>query len=133
LTVNKASPRGAQPARQPRRNFEPAFSIYVGNLPWDIDGTRLEQVFSEHGKVLSARVVYDRESGRSRGFGFVTMSDESEMNDAVAALDGQVLLKFFVKLSMVTYRIVMGYIHKENSLKLTAFEIASSVCCQRAG
>ncbi|QCE14877.1 28 kDa ribonucleoprotein, chloroplastic [Vigna unguiculata] len=91
LTVNKASPRGAQPERRPRRNFEPAFSVYVGNLPWDVDGTRLEQVFSEHGKVLSARVVYDRESGRSRGFGFVTMSDESEMNDAVAALDGQTL------------------------------------------
>lgn len=102
LTVNKAAPRGAQPERRPRRNFEPAFSVYVGNLPWDVDGTRLEQVFSEHGKVLSARVVYDRESGRSRGFGFVTMSDESEMNDAVSALDGQVLLKFFVKLSMVS-------------------------------
>lgn len=116
MTVNKASPRGAQPERRPRRNFEPAFSVYVGNLPWDVDGTRLEQVFSEHGKVLSARVVYDRESGRSRGFGFVTMSDESEMNDAVAALDGQVLLKFFVKLSMLSCI----------SLKRRAFEIASS-------
>ena len=103
LTVNKASPRGAQPERPPRRNFEPAASIYVGNLPWDIDSTRLEQVFSEHGKVVSARVVYDRDSGRSRGFGFVTMSTETEMNDAVAALDGQVLLKFLVKLSMVTF------------------------------
>ncbi|ESW09982.1 hypothetical protein PHAVU_009G171500 [Phaseolus vulgaris] len=91
LTVNKASPRGAQPERPPRRNFEPAASIYVGNLPWDIDSTRLEQVFSEHGKVVSARVVYDRDSGRSRGFGFVTMSTETEMNDAVAALDGQTL------------------------------------------
>ncbi|TKY73578.1 31 kDa ribonucleoprotein [Spatholobus suberectus] len=88
LTVNKASPRGTRPERPPR-TFEPALSVYVGNLPWDVDNTRLEQIFSEHGKVVNARVVYDRETGRSRGFGFVTMSDESAMNDAVAALDGQ--------------------------------------------
>ncbi|MED6217824.1 hypothetical protein PIB30_021118 [Stylosanthes scabra] len=90
LTVNKASPRGERPERPPRA-FEPAFRIYVGNLPWDVDNARLEQIFSEHGKVVNARVVYDRESGRSRGFGFVTMTDESEMNDAIAALDGQSL------------------------------------------
>lgn len=55
-----------------------------------MDNARLEQVFSEHGKVVSARVVVDRESGRSRGFGFVTMATETELNDAIAALDGQV-------------------------------------------
>ncbi|KAK7842065.1 rna-binding protein cp31b [Quercus suber] len=65
--------------------------IYVGNLPWDVDNGRLEQIFSEHGKVEQARVVFDRETGRSRGFGFVTMSSETEMNDAIAALDGQSL------------------------------------------
>lgn len=92
LTVNKAAPRGAQPERVPRapRTYEPAFRMYVGNLPWQVDNTRLEQVFSEHGKVVDARVVYDRESGRSRGFGFVTMASEAELNDAIAALDGQV-------------------------------------------
>lgn len=88
LTVNKAAPKGSRPERQPRV-FEPANRIYVGNLPWDVDDARLEQVFSEHGKVLSARVVYDRESARSRGFGFVTMSTDSELNDAIANLDGQ--------------------------------------------
>ncbi|KAF8117759.1 hypothetical protein N665_0008s0106 [Sinapis alba] len=88
LTVNKAAPRGSRPERQPRV-YEPAFRVYVGNLPWDVDNGRLEQVFSEHGKVVEARVVYDRETGRSRGFGFVTMSNETELNDAVAALDGQ--------------------------------------------
>ena len=94
MTVNKASPRGERAAERPPRApraFEPAFRIYVGNLPWDTDNERLEQVFSEHGKVVEARVVYDRETGRSRGFGFVTMSSEAEMEDAVAALDGQVL------------------------------------------
>lgn len=88
LTVNKAAPRGSRPERQPR-TFQPAFRIYVGNLPWDVDNARLEQVFSEHGKVVEARVLYDRDSGRSRGFGFVTMADETGMNDAIAALDGQ--------------------------------------------
>ncbi|KAL2459499.1 31 kDa ribonucleoprotein [Forsythia ovata] len=90
LTVNKAAPRGSRPERPPRV-FEPAYRIYVGNLPWSVDDGRLEQVFSEHGKVVNARVVYDRESGRSRGFGFVTMSSESEMNDSIANLDGQSL------------------------------------------
>ncbi|XP_010555517.1 PREDICTED: RNA-binding protein CP31B, chloroplastic [Tarenaya hassleriana] len=88
LTVNKAAPRGSRPERPPRE-YEPAFRIYVGNLPWDVDNARLEQVFSEHGKVMEARVVYDRETGRSRGFGFVKMSNETELNDAIAALDGQ--------------------------------------------
>ncbi|KAF8086220.1 hypothetical protein N665_0632s0039 [Sinapis alba] len=88
LTVNKAAPRGSRPERQPRV-YEPAFRVYVGNLPWDVDNGRLEQVFSEHGKVVEARVIFDRETGRSRGFGFVTMSSETELNDAVAALDGQ--------------------------------------------
>ncbi|EXB94448.1 31 kDa ribonucleoprotein [Morus notabilis] len=90
LTVNKASPRGTRPERTSRM-FEPSFRIYVGNLSWDVDNGRLEQVFSEHGKVLEARVVYDRETGRSRGFGFVTLSSESEVEDAIAALDGQSL------------------------------------------
>ncbi|RRT75151.1 hypothetical protein B296_00028566 [Ensete ventricosum] len=88
LTVNKAAPRGARVERP--REFEPSFRIYVGNLPWQVDDGRLEQVFSEHGKVLDARVVYDRETGRSRGFGFVKMASQAEMDDAIAALDGQV-------------------------------------------
>jgi nucleolin len=50
----------------------------------------LEQLFSEHGKVEDARVVIDRETGRSRGFGFVTMASEDDVNEAIAALDGQV-------------------------------------------
>lgn len=90
MTVNKAAPRGSTPERSPRA-FEPSFRVYVGNLAWQVDDARLEQVFSEHGKVVDARVVYDRESGRSRGFGFVTMSSQTEVDDAIAALDGQSL------------------------------------------
>ncbi|KAF9667949.1 hypothetical protein SADUNF_Sadunf15G0076200 [Salix dunnii] len=88
LTVNKAAPRGSRPDRPPRVS-EASYRIYVGNLPWGVDSDRLEEVFSEHGKVVSAQVVSDRDTGRSRGFGFVTMSTESELNDAIAALDGE--------------------------------------------
>lgn len=56
-----------------------------------MDDSRLVQLFSEHGKVVDARVVYDRETGRSRGFGFVTMATQDELDDAIAALDGQSL------------------------------------------
>lgn len=89
LKVNRAAPRGTRVERQPRQ-ARPQFSIYVGNLSWSVDEARLEQVFSEYGKVVSSRVMYDRESGRSRGFGFVAMETKEEMNDAIAALDGKV-------------------------------------------
>ncbi|XP_076903970.1 28 kDa ribonucleoprotein, chloroplastic-like [Bidens hawaiensis] len=91
LTVNKAAAKGTrlERAERPPQNFGPSYTMYVGNLPWDVDGERLEQIFREHGKVVNARIVYDRESGRSRGFGFVSMSSESEMNDAIENLDGQ--------------------------------------------
>ncbi|KAK4489006.1 hypothetical protein RD792_004798 [Penstemon davidsonii] len=90
LTVSKASPKGSR-TEQPPRVFEPTSKIYVSNLSWSVDDSRLEQVFSEYGKVVSARVISDRETGRSRGFGFVEMSSESEMNDAIANLDQQSL------------------------------------------
>ncbi|KAH9735148.1 RNA-binding protein CP29B [Citrus sinensis] len=52
--------------------------VYVGNLSWGVDDLALETLFREQGKVLEAKVVYDRESGRSRGFGFVTYSSAEE-------------------------------------------------------
>ena len=50
--------------------------IYVGNLPWRMTSADLEELFAQHGDVRSANVVMDRETGRSRGFGFVEMSDD---------------------------------------------------------
>ena len=47
--------------------------LFVGNLAWSVDDSQLGQVFQQHGKVLSARVIHDRDTGRSRGFGFVEM------------------------------------------------------------
>ncbi|MFN4243338.1 MAG: RNA recognition motif domain-containing protein [Tepidisphaerales bacterium] len=63
--------------------------LYVGNLPYSCDSSELEQLFSAHGQVVSAQVISDRDTGRSKGFGFVEMSTESEAQAAVAALNGQ--------------------------------------------
>ncbi|XP_050227804.1 RNA-binding protein CP29B, chloroplastic [Mercurialis annua] len=62
--------------------------LYVGNLSWSVDNSALESFFSEQGKVVDARVVYDRESGRSRGFGFVTLSSAEEVENALESLNG---------------------------------------------
>lgn len=66
--------------------------VYVGNLAWGVDNLALETLFSEQGKVMEAKVVYDRESGRSRGFGFVTYSSADEVYNAVESLNGMVHL-----------------------------------------
>ena len=62
--------------------------IYVGNLPFSTTDADLRQLFAIHGEVTSASVVMDRESGRSRGFGFVEM-DAPNATAAIAALDGR--------------------------------------------
>jgi len=63
-------------------------NLYVGNLSFNVDDSALEQIFSEHGTVEAAKVIMDRETGRSRGFGFVEMSSQEEAQAAIAALDG---------------------------------------------
>jgi RNA recognition motif-containing protein len=64
-------------------------NIYVGNLPFEIDDAELEKTFTEFGEVTSARVIQDRFSGRSRGFGFVEMADASQAEAAIQALNGK--------------------------------------------
>ena len=73
MTVNKAAPRGARVER-PACDSGSSFRIYLGNLPWQVDDSRLVQLFSEHDKVVDARVVYDRDTRCSRGFSFVKMA-----------------------------------------------------------
>jgi len=63
-------------------------NIYVGNLSFDTDDTALRAAFEAHGEVATAQVVMDRETGRSRGFGFVEMPSNEEANAALKALDG---------------------------------------------
>ena len=63
--------------------------IYVGNLPWSTTSPDLEAMFSPHGAVRSAEVISDRETGRSRGFGFVEMETDEGLQAAISALNGQ--------------------------------------------
>jgi RNA recognition motif-containing protein len=63
--------------------------IYVGNLSYDVTDSALEQMFAEYGTVESAQVVMDRDTGRSKGFGFVEMKTDQEAQAAIAALNGQ--------------------------------------------
>lgn len=63
-------------------------NIYVGNLPFSVNNAELEDLFSEHGTVSSAQVIMDRETGRSRGFGFVEMEASDAARTAIEALDG---------------------------------------------
>jgi len=63
--------------------------LYVGNLSYEVSSSDLEQLFSPHGTVESADVIMDRDTGRSKGFGFVEMASDSEAQAAISALDGQ--------------------------------------------
>ncbi len=63
-------------------------NIYVGNLAFSTDSAGLQQIFAEHGEVTSAQVVEDRDTGRSRGFGFVEMSSADEAQKAISTIDG---------------------------------------------
>src|SRR5687768_17583424 len=63
--------------------------LYVGNLSYNTTSSELEQLFSQHGTVQSAEVIQDRDSGRSKGFGFVQMGSDEEAQAAIAALNGQ--------------------------------------------
>src|SRR5919199_6679508 len=63
-------------------------NIYVGNLSWETTSDDLLALFQEHGKVTRAQVITDRETGRSRGFGFVEMDNDQEAQKAIDALNG---------------------------------------------
>src|SRR5881394_2755913 len=63
--------------------------LYVGNLSYNTTSSELEQLFGQHGNVQSAEVIQDRDTGRSKGFGFVQMGSDDEAKAAIAALNGQ--------------------------------------------
>jgi RNA recognition motif-containing protein len=63
--------------------------LYVGNLSYNVSSSDLEQLFAQHGTVQSAEVIQDRDTGRSKGFGFVEMGTDEEAQAAIAALSGQ--------------------------------------------
>ena len=63
--------------------------LYVGNLSYSTSSSDLQQLFTPHGTVQSAEVISDRETGRSKGFGFVQMGSDEEAQEAIAAMNGQ--------------------------------------------
>ena len=66
-----------------------AKKLYVGNLGYDVTDADLQQLFSPHGSILSAQVIMDRDTGRSKGFGFIEMGSDKECDAAIAALNGK--------------------------------------------
>ena len=64
-------------------------NIYVGNLDYGITNESLQELFTEFGQVVNANVITDRETGRSKGFGFVEMSEKNEGIKAISKLNGQ--------------------------------------------
>jgi len=65
-------------------------NIYVGNLSYEVDENDLAEVFESYGTVSSSKIIMDRDNGRSKGFGFVTMDNQTEANNAIEELNGAV-------------------------------------------
>jgi RNA recognition motif-containing protein len=63
--------------------------LYVGNLPYSVADSDLQRLFEAHGSVVSAQVIMDRDTGRSKGFGFVEMGSDSEAQAAIAEMNGK--------------------------------------------
>lgn len=95
LRVNISVARGDRPERAPRApRGESSYAfdarkIYFGNLSWGMDHLDLQDLCGEFGTVEDSRLITDRETGRSRGFGFVTMSSTEEAEEVVRQLNGQ--------------------------------------------
>lgn len=88
LRVNFSNkPRPKEPL-YPETNYK----LFVGNLSWSVTSESLTKAFQEYGNVVGARVLYDGETGRSRGYGFVSYSTQAEMETALQSLDGVVLI-----------------------------------------
>lgn len=66
-----------------------SMKLYVGGLAYSVTDKELEELFAEHGAVVSAVVIKDRDSGQSKGFGFVEMADEKEAQEAIKTLNGK--------------------------------------------
>ncbi|VAI91384.1 unnamed protein product [Triticum turgidum subsp. durum] len=88
MAVSKAAPGVESPP--PRHVVGPSFRLHVNNLSLNVDDSRLAQMFSQHGKVTYAKVICDIHSEHSKGFGFVEMASQEDMDNAITALHGQV-------------------------------------------
>lgn len=73
--------------------------LFIGGLSWGTDESGLRSAFEKYGEVIEAKVILDRETGRSRGFGFVTFEEKSDASDAMSAMDGSTLDGRMVKVN----------------------------------
>lgn len=83
-------------------------TLYVGNLPESTTETELEALFTQIGDVISLRILRDRSTGQSRGFGYLTMSAQSEADRAVSRLNDYLLRDRRLKVSLTKHRAVSG-------------------------
>ncbi len=79
-------------------------NIYVGNLPYEITSDNLQTLFEEYGEVTSAKVINDRHTGRSKGFGFVEMSSNDDADKAIEQLNGSELKGRNIKVNVAKPR-----------------------------
>lgn len=96
--ATRDGPRFRTPRREEGASTEN--KLFVGNLSWAVDDLSLDDLFRQYGKVLEAKVIHDRETGRSRGFGFVTLSSASEVNHAISSLDGKEFDKRLLRVNL---------------------------------
>ncbi|TPX36488.1 hypothetical protein SmJEL517_g01318 [Synchytrium microbalum] len=90
---------------RPRRpEAAPGTKIFVGNLSWNSTNESLFNAFGAHGSVVDAVILNDRETGRSRGFGFVTMASPEEANAAISTMDGSSLDGRSIRVNLATAR-----------------------------
>jgi cold-inducible RNA-binding protein len=68
-----------------------AKKLFVGGLSWDTTGDGLREAFAPHGEITESKIITDRDTGRSRGFGFVTFSEDENAKSAIAKMDGSSL------------------------------------------
>ncbi|KAH7683053.1 RNA recognition motif domain-containing protein [Dioscorea alata] len=92
--LNNLSSTGPRPVTHllnATRGFSSSSKLFIGGLSFSTDDKTLKEAFSSFGNVLEARVITDRESGRSRGFGFVLFESNEDANEAMSSMDGQEL------------------------------------------
>jgi len=84
--------------------MEKKMNIYVGNLNYKVTQEDLQELFSEYGEVVSVNIINDRETGRSKGFGFVEMADDADAENAINSLNGTSYLERDLKVNQAKPR-----------------------------
>ncbi len=89
MAIQRRLAGGADNGEEERVGSKEGFEIYVGNLAYNVRPKELSKVFEKHGQVVSARVIRNRVTGKSKGFGFVSMATKAQADAAIKGLDGE--------------------------------------------